>query len=139
MGFTTSCLSVRKAGGHPPLEDGLHQRLSGEPAGGRQGIVNPPPCYRAKLARKPPPTPARGSEGSPVNHLVGGVLVEGVVESEGLVLQVAGQVHLLLGLVHHHHVLAGDGDHVQVLHRQLYGGTRAPTFTGDDKGHISVW
>ena len=55
----------------------------------------------------------------PVDHLVGGAVVEGVVEAEGLVLQVAGQVHLLLGLVDHHHVLAGDGDHVQVLCGQL--------------------
>lgn len=32
MSFTTSCLSVGKTGGHPPLEDGLHQRLGGKPA-----------------------------------------------------------------------------------------------------------
>lgn len=32
MSFTTSCLSVRETGGHPPLEDGLHQRLGSKPA-----------------------------------------------------------------------------------------------------------
>lgn len=31
VSFTTSCLSVRKTGGHPPLKDGLHQWLSGKP------------------------------------------------------------------------------------------------------------
>lgn len=121
VGFTTSCLSVRKAGGHPPLKDGLHQRLSSEP-----GEVGGGPFSTVHLQQS-----RANSRDSPVNHLVGGVLVEGVVESEGLVLQVAGQVHLLLGLVHHHHVLAGDGDHVQVLHRQLCGGRRrTPTVTG---------
>lgn len=68
---------------------------------------------------------------SPVDHFIGGVLVEGVVESEGLVLQVTGQVDFLLGLVDHHHVLTGDGDHVQILHRQLWEHT--------DTHQHSVW
>ncbi|KAH1183284.1 hypothetical protein KIL84_004776, partial [Mauremys mutica] len=51
----------------------------------------------------------------PVHQLVGGALVEGVVEAEGLALQVAAQVQPLPGLVHHHHAPAGDGHHVEVL------------------------
>ena len=62
---------------------------------------------------------------SPVNHLIGGVLVEGVVESESLVLQVAGEVHFLFRFMNHHHVLTGDGDHVQILHRQLWNTAEA--------------
>lgn len=60
---------------------------------------------------------------SPVDHFVGGVLVEGVIESEGLVLQVSGQVNFLFGLMDHDHVFTGNGDHVQLLDGGLCRGT----------------
>lgn len=66
------------------------------------------------------------SHDTPVNHLIGGALIKSVVKSEGLVLQVARQVHFLLGLVNHDHILTGNGDHVQTLHRQLW---KAAVFT----------
>lgn len=57
---------------------------------------------------------------TPVNHFIGGAVIKGVVKAEGLVLQVAGQVHFLFRFVNHHHVLTGDGDHIQILHGQLW-------------------
>lgn len=57
----------------------------------------------------------KGTQSSPVHHLIGGVLIKGIVKSERLVFQVASEVHFLLGLVHHDHVFTWDGDDVQFL------------------------
>ena len=52
---------------------------------------------------------------SPVDHLVGGGLVKGVVKFERLVFQVLGEVHLLLWLVNQQGAVPRYGDHVYVL------------------------
>lgn len=61
----------------------------------------------------------------PVNHLVGGAIIKGVVKAECLVLQVAGEVHFLFRFMNHHHVLTRDGDHIQILHGQLWNAAEA--------------
>ena len=49
-----------------------------------------------------------------VDHVIGGILIEGIVKAEELVLQELGKVHLQLGLVHQHLVLAGHCQHIYV-------------------------
>lgn len=78
--FPTSSLSIRKAGRHPPLKNGLDQWLSSEPAS-RQAFSTATGVFSSvsqwlelrKITL-------------PVNHFIGGVLIKGVVESERLVL-----------------------------------------------------
>lgn len=111
--FTAPGLSISEARRHPPVKNGLHQRLSSEP--GARGATVSRSGKRQRIR-------GRG-RGAPVDHLVGGVLIKGVIKAEGLVLQVPGQVHFLLGLMDHDHVFTGNGDHVQFLHGGLYGDT----------------
>lgn len=54
-----------------------------------------------------------------VHDLVVASLVERVVETENLILQIFGEIHLGLRLVHHHLVFAGHADHVHLLPRYL--------------------
>lgn len=104
VGFSTSSLSISKACCHSPLKNGFDQRLGGEPAEEECLLVRTQSCS------------LKENTSVPVNHFIGGVLVEGVVESEGLVLQVTGQVNFLLGLMDHDHIFTGNGDHIQILH-----------------------
>ena len=69
-----------------------------------------------------------------VHELVGGVLVEGEVEPEVLVLQILGEVHLGLGLVDDDVVLLGHARHVDLLPLLLLRVDRAlPHAHGDLK------
>ena len=69
-----------------------------------------------------------------VHELVGGVLVEGEVEPEVLVLQILGEVHLGLGLVDDDVVLLGHAGHVDLLPLLLLRVDRAlPHAHGDLK------
>lgn len=52
-----------------------------------------------------------------VDYLVVTCLVERVIESEDLILEILGEVDLGFGLVHHHLILAGHADHVDLLAR----------------------
>ena len=149
MCFSTSCLSIGKASGHAPLKDGLHQRPGSEPRRRvRACSLTSSNCRFKRVHQRNMRTVYRSADiamttdhpyigrlplrdlntfrnmaaiklNRPVHHLVGGAVVEGVVEAERLVLQEAGEVHLLFGFVHHHNVFTGNGDHVQVLHGQL--------------------
>lgn len=67
-----------------------------------------------------------------VHQLVGGDVIEGMVEAEGMVLQVVSKVHLLFGLVHHDHFVRGDDDDIQVLHGGLLLVERPPPHADAD-------
>lgn len=56
----------------------------------------------------------QGLGGELVHQVVGAGLVEDVIESEMLILQILGQVHLVLRLVHHQLVLGRHRHHVHL-------------------------
>lgn len=58
-----------------------------------------------------------------VDQIVGGGLVKGVVELEHLVVQVLGEIHLLLGLVHEQGTFSWHRHHVYLLFVHLWNRT----------------
>ena len=50
----------------------------------------------------------------PVDHFIGGLVIEGIVESKALVLQELGEVHLQLGFMHDHVLLVGHRQNVRL-------------------------
>lgn len=55
----------------------------------------------------------------PVNQVISGVFIERVIKMEGLILQVLGQIHFLLGLMQQQGSITRDCDHINLFLCQL--------------------
>lgn len=116
MSLPTSCLAIGKTCCHPTFKNGLHQRLGREPttwinvSKSTFGINRQ---MRDMLCEK-------RTQWLLVDHIIGGGLIKGVVELEYLVVQVLGEIHLLLGLMNKQGTFSWHRHHIDLLFGHLW-------------------
>lgn len=118
MGFAASRLTVGETRCHASFKNGLHQRFRREP----EEIIGPDNNHFKNCAKKNQngQSTFKMREGLHVDQVVGGTLVEGVVEVENLVVQVLCKVHLLLWFMNQQDTFTRHRHHIYLLPVSLW-------------------